>query len=279
MGVKDLLRRAARSRLAVIGGTVVATLALMGLLADYVAPHNPYQQNLSHRLAPPTAEYLLGTDWAGRDTLSRLIHGTRITFAISLSMVTLAGVVGVFLGIVGGYYGGIVDSLVVAVADVFFAFPSLVLALAIASLLGVSTRNLVFALAVIYTPIVTRITRGAVLATKNQDYVEAAIALGSSTPHILWRHILPNIVAPVTVQLTIGFSWTILAEAGLTYLGFGAQPPDASWGMVLNEGRSNVLISPWPSLFAGMFIGVAALGFNFLGDGLRDVLDPSLRHV
>jgi ABC-type dipeptide/oligopeptide/nickel transport system permease subunit len=182
------------------------------------------------------------------------------------------------LGLLAGYFGGWVDAVIVAISDVIFAFPSLALALTISVLLGASTQNLILALAILYTPRMARITRGAVLSIKERDYAEAAVAVGCPTRRILLRHILPNVAAPVLVQLTIGFSWCVLAEAGLTYLGFGAQPPDASWGMVLNEGRRTLILSAWPSIFAGLFIAVAVLGFNFLGDGLRDILDPTLRH-
>jgi peptide/nickel transport system permease protein len=154
----------------------------------------------------------------------------------------------------------------------------LILALVIAVLLGVSTRNLIIALAILYTPTMTRITRGVVLTIKGRLYVDAAIVVGCSTVRVLFRHVLPNVIAPILVQLTVGFAWCILSEAGLTYLGFGAQPPDASWGMVLSEGRSTFVVAPWPSIWAGVFIGFAVLGFNFLGDGLRDILDPTLRH-
>lgn len=278
MSIQEFWRRASRDRLFLVGAALVLLLALAGVFADVVSPYDPYEQHLDERLVPPNSKFLMGTDWAGRDSLSRLIYGTRITLAIAASVVALAGAAGILLGLLAGYLGGVPDALVVALADLIFSFPSLALALAIAVLLGVSTRNLVVALAILYTPTMTRITRGAVLSVKERVYAEAARAVGCSTPRILLRHILPNVMAPVIVQLTVGFSWCILSEAGLTYLGFGAQPPDASWGMVLSEGRPTFLMAPWPSFWAGLFIAVAVLGFNFLGDGLRDILDPTLRH-
>jgi len=277
MRLRDFWRRACREKLLLVGGLLVATLAFAGLSAELVSPYKPNEQHLNRRLEAPSSTFLLGTDWAGRDVLSRLVHGTSITLTIAVSVVALAGAAGVLLGLLGGYFGGVLDAVVVAVTNVVFSFPSLILALAIATLLGVSTQNLILALAILYTPTMARITRASVLAVREQSYTEAAHAVGCSTPRILFRYILPNVAAPIIVQLTVGFSWCILTEAGLTYLGFGAQPPDASWGMVLSEGRSTFLFLPYPSLFAGLFIGIAVLGFNFLGDGLRDILDPTLR--
>lgn len=278
MSLREFWKRASTDKLFVVGGIIVLILAFVAVFADVLAPYDPYETRVSDRLAPPGAEFLLGTDWAGRDLLSRLIVGTRITLVIAFSVVTLAGLSGIAVGLLAGYLGGPVDAVITGITDILFAFPSLALALAIAVLLGVSTENLILALAIIYAPTMVRITRGAVLAVREQVYVEAAMLVGCSIPRILSRHILPNVIAPAIVQLTVGFSWCILAEAGLTYLGFGAQPPDASWGMVLNQGRSTIWISIWSSLFAGIFIGIAVLGFNFLGDGLRDILDPTLRH-
>jgi len=274
---KEFFRRATRHRLFMVGGVMVILLALTSILAGVLAPYDPYEQHHSERLSPPSTKFLLGSDWAGRDSLSRLIFGTRITLTIATSAVALAGSMGIALGLVSGYFGGPIDSLVSAATNMLFAFPSLVLALAIVALLGVSTRNLILALALIYIPIMARITRGAVLSVRELPYTEAAVSIGCSSRRILLRHVLPNVMAPIIVQLTIGFSWCVLAEAGLTYLGFGAQPPDASWGMILNEGRDTVILSPWSSVFGGLFIGFAVLGFNFLGDGLRDILDPTLR--
>jgi peptide/nickel transport system permease protein len=274
----DFWRRVRRDRMLVVGGIVVVIMALLAILAPVIAPHDPYEQYTTKRLLPPGREFLLGTDWAGRDLLSRLIYGARITLTISFAVVVLAGAAGVLVGLLAGYLGGAVDAVVTSVVDMLFSFPALALAMAIAVLLGVSTQNLILALAIIYSPIMVRVTRGAVLSVKEKDYVTSAIAAGCSMPRILFRYLLPNVMAPVLVQLTLGFSWTVLSEAGLTYLGFGAQAPDASWGMVLNEGRSTLMLSPWASIWAGVFIAVAVLGFNFMGDGLRDVLDPTLRN-
>jgi len=261
-----------------VGAGLVLLLALLAVGADVIAPHDPYEQYVTERLLPPGRDFLLGTDWAGRDLLSRLIFGARITLSIAFAVVALAGSAGVLVGLLAGYIGGALDSAIAGVVDMLFAFPALALAMAIAVLLGVSTRNLILALAIIYAPTMVRVTRGAVLAVREQEYVNAALAAGCTTSRVLFRYILPNVMAPVLVQLTLGFSWTVLSEAGLTYLGFGAQAPDASWGMVLNEGRSTLMLSPWASLWAGIFIAVSVLGFNFLGDGLRDVLDPTLRN-
>ncbi|MCJ7624167.1 MAG: ABC transporter permease, partial [Anaerolineaceae bacterium] len=239
---------------------------------------SPFEQHLTDRLQSPSTNYLLGTDWAGRDTLSRLIFGSQITLKISFSTVFLSGICGISLGLLAGYFGGFTDTVITAFTNLIFSFPSLILALTISVLLGPSTSNMIVVLSILYTPNMIRMTRGATFSVKEQEYVIAARATGCSVFHIMLRHILPNLIAPVLVQLTIGFSWCILAEAALTYLGFGAQPPDASWGAILNEGRPTIWVSAWPSIFAGVFIGIAVLGFNFTGDGLRDILDPTQRH-
>jgi peptide/nickel transport system permease protein len=197
---------------------------------------------------------------------------------ISFSVVALSGLVGVTLGLLAGYFGGAADMVITALTNTIFAFPALVLALAIAVLLGPSTPNLILVLAILYAPNIIRITRGTVLGLREQVYIDAAVVVGSPSGRILLRHILPNAMPTALVQLTLGFSFAILSETSLTYLGFGAQPPDATWGTILNEGRVTIWESAWPSLFAGVFIGLAVLGFNFLGDGMRDILDPTLRH-
>ena len=277
MSLQLLWLQVSRDKLLIMGSILVLALVLTGVFAGFIAPYSPTALHVQDRLEPPSSRYLLGTDWGGRDTLSRLIFGTRITLEISFAVVFLAGLCGISLGLFAGYFGPPVDTAVTALTNLIFAFPSLVLALTISVLLGPSTTTLVLVLSILYAPNMIRMTRGAALSIKEQEYVKAALVVGVPTGEILFRYILPNVIGPVLVQLTIGFSWCILSEAGLTFLGFGVQPPDASWGTILNEGRSTIYASAWPSIFAGIVIGIAVLGFNLLGDGLRDILDPTQR--
>lgn len=278
MSLLEFWRRASRDKLFMIGLVLVLAVTICAVFAGLLSPYDPYEQHLTDRLLSPNKTYLMGTDWAGRDSLSRLLYGSRITLNIAFSSVALGVLLGVLMGLCGGFFGGAVDTVLNAIINVIFAFPSLVLALAISVLLGPSTSNLILVLGILYAPIVARIARGSTLSVKEEDYILAAEALGCPTDRILFRHLLPNLIGPILVQITIGFSWCILSESSLTYLGFGAQPPDASWGSMLNEGRPTIWVSAWPSVFAGAFISVAVLGFNFLGDGLRDIMDPTLRH-
>jgi ABC-type dipeptide/oligopeptide/nickel transport system permease subunit len=277
MSLQMFWQRASRDKLLVLGGLLVLVLVITGVFSKSLAPYDPHALHTQDRLQAPSVKYLLGTDWAGRDTFSRLIDGTGITLRISFAVVVLAGLSGVTLGLLAGYFGPPLDTAITALTNLIFAFPSLILALTISVLLGPSTSNLILVLSILYAPNLIRMTRAATLSVKEQEYIKAAETVGVPTGEILLRHVLPNLIGPVLVQLTIGFSWCILSEASLTFLGFGAQPPDASWGTILNEGRPTIWVSAWPSIFAGIFIGVAVLGFNFLGDGLRDILDPTQR--
>ena len=270
-------RRLAANRL-VLGGLVLCLLlVLVALLADVIAPYDPVALNVRHRQEAPSAQYLFGTDRLGRDILSRVIHGTRSSLRVAVTSVTVALLAGGLLGLVGGYFGGLVDLAIGRVLDVFFSFPVLLLAIAIAAMLGPGLGNAALAIAIVYTPLFARVVRGPVISERHREYVEAARVLGASHPRIVARHVLPNVVSPMIVQASASFSHAILIEAALSYIGLGTQPPTPSWGTMLSEGRTFLETAPWMSIFPGAAIASAVLAFNLLGDGLRDALDPTLR--
>ncbi len=270
----DLVRGLMRNKLTVVGVVVIAMFVLATLLAPVIAPHDPLSQDIRNRLAPLSRVHLLGADELGRDTLSRLIYGARISLLTSIFVVGITMIVGVILGSISGYYGGMLDSIIMRITDVVLAFPGIILALAIAGMLGPGLFNVMVALAITGWPGYCRVMRGQVLSIKEKDFVEAERAVGVSNLAIMFRHILPNAVAPIVVMATLGMGGIILAAAGLSFLGLGAQPPVPEWGSMLNAGRGFILVNPWLSIFPGIAIMLVVLGFNFLGDGLRDVLDP-----
>lgn len=247
------------------------------LFATTLAPYSPIAQHPADRLQPPTQRYLLGTDEFGRDILSRLIHGATNSLLVAGMAVTTATLLGAFLGIVAGYPGGLSDQIIMRLVDLLFAFPAILLALAIAVALGPGIRNTIIAIAVVYTPIFARVTRAAILTIKELEFIEAAHSIGTQHHYIVLRHILPNAVAPLLVQISLALSWAMLTEASLSFLGLGVIPPDPAWGSMLSESRVLMEIAPWMAFAPGFAIMVGVLGFNLLGDGLRDVLDPQRR--
>ena len=271
------IRRALRSSV-VLGGLVVAALIVAAaLLADLVAPAAPDEQNFELLEASPRPQAWLGTDRIGRDVLSRVIHGSRISLYVATVSIGSAMLVGGLLGLTAGYLGGRWDNLVSRVMDVFFSVPGLLLSVGIAAMRGPGVNSAVIAIAIVYTPIFARVMRGPVLAEREKEYVEAVRALGAGHAKVALRHVLPNVLSPFVVQGTVAFSQAILIEASLSYLGLSAQPPTPSWGNMLNEGRTHLETAPWISVFPGLAIMTAVLAFNLLGDGLRDVLDPRSR--
>jgi peptide/nickel transport system permease protein len=271
------LRRLLKNKSGILGLTIVLVFIALAVLADLVSPYPPREMHPDDRMQPPSSTYLLGTDGFGRDVLSRLIHGARVSLTVALLSVTAAGVLGCALGISSGYVGGRFDNLVMRVMDVFFAFPAILLALGIVAALGSGSKNAILAIALVYTPIFARVARGPVLATKEMEYVTAAHSVGVPSTRIVSRHVLPNISAPIIVQISLALSWAILTEAALSFLGLGTQPPQPSWGNMLSESRRLMELAPWTAIFPGLAIMFAVLGFNLLGDALRDVLDPRLR--
>ena len=256
---------------------LVASQVLLSLLAGVVAPYDPVVQAVESRLAPPSAEFLLGTDKLGRDVLSRIIHGYQSSLAIAFSAVLLALLVGGTLGIWAGFKGGAVDRIIMRLADVLFAFPIMLLAIGVIAILGTTAVSTMTAIAVVYAPIFARLMRGPTLVLRSADYVHAARSFGAGDIRIIVRHIMPNLASVILVQTSLSLSTAILLEASLSFLGIGAQPPSPSLGRMLSEGRDYMLIAPWACVFSGLAILLASLGFNLLGDGLRDKLDPRLR--
>jgi len=268
-----------RSTNAIIGGVIIVLFLLIALLAPLLAPHPPNALSLKDALTSPCREHILGTDEFGRSILSRIIFGARVSLNIALIASAVALGIGVPLGALAGYYGGWFDSIVQGLVDLTWAFPTILAALAIMFILGTGLHSVMIAVGVVYWAGYARITRGQFLALREEEYVQAARALGASNFRIIWRHLLPNSLAPLLVQLSLGMGQVILIEASLSFLGLGAQPPTPSWGSMLSNGRAYLLVAPWQTLFPGVAIMLVVLGFNLMGDGLRDALDPRLSHI
>jgi peptide/nickel transport system permease protein len=264
--------------LGLVGGLLIALLVLTALLAPALAPYDPLQIKSADRLQPPSLVYPLGTDDFGRDILSRLIYGARISMFIGLGAVAISTLLATIIGVISGYYGGRVDTILQRCIDTMMAFPGLVVLLTLMAMLGQGLGNVILALGVGGTAGNARIVRSAVLAIKESQYLEAARALGCRDWQIILRYVLPNIAAPIMVVATLGLGVAILAESSLSFLGFGVPPPTPSWGgMLSGSGRTYMLKAPWMAIFPGLAISLAVFGFNMLGDALRDLLDPKLR--
>jgi peptide/nickel transport system permease protein len=275
--VAAMLRRLARSKFALIGGTVVLIVIIAALFAPLLAPYDPRQQDFINLLQDPSPGHPLGTDELGRDTLSRIIYGARVSLMVGIIAVGISLFIGAALGLIAGYGRGLIDSVIMQAMDALLAFPALVLALAITAMLGPSLNNAMIAIGVTGIPAFARLVRGQVLSLRDLEYVQAARAIGAGHRQIVLRHILPNTMAPIIVQTSIAIPAAILAEAGLSFLGLGIQPPTPSWGAMLNVARGYIQTSPWLAIAPGGAIFVTVLAFNFLGDALRDTLDPRLR--
>src|SRR5436190_22444791 len=270
------LGAALRNRLVVFGASIVVAMVLLAAFAGVVTPYDPTEMKVADALKAPSAAHPFGTDRFGRDVLSRTIHGSRIALGVAISSIALAFVLGTLLGVIGGYAGGWPDLAIGRTMDVLFSFPTLILAIGIAAMLGPGLDNAALAIAVVYAPLFSRVARGPVIAERAKDYVSAALGLGAGSFRVVVRHILPNVVAPLIVQVSVSLAYAILTEAALSYLGLGTQPPAPSWGTMLNEGRTYLETAPWMSIFPGIAIMLAVFGFNLLGDGLRAALDPQL---
>ena len=266
-----------RNRAALAGLVIVATLVVVAVTADRLPVPSPLRMVPQDRMAGPSRTLPLGADTFGRDLLARLIHGARLSLEVAFTSVLAALAAGSALGLLAGYAGARVDQVLMRTMDVFFSFPAVLLALGIVAALGPRPGNVILAIAVVYTPIFARVVRAPVLSLKEREFVEASRALGASAARIVGRHILPNLASVLVVQTSIALSWAILTEASLSFLGLSAQPPAPSWGAMLNEGRQNLELAPHLALFPGLAIMLAVLGFNLLGDGLRDALDPRQR--
>ncbi len=272
-------QRMVRNRIGFAGFVLSLLVVFAALFAPALATHGPREQAVRDRFQGPSAQYLLGTDNFGRDIFSRVLYGFRTSIAVAFSAVGLASVVGSAAGLTAAYYGGWVDRLLMRSMDVLLAFPIILLAIAVLAVLGPGSVNTALAIGIVYLPIFARLARGPALTVLSWDYVAAARALGASGGRIMGRHVLPNVFAPLLVQLTLSLSTAILVEASLSFLGLGTQPPTPSLGLMLSESRDFMILSPWTSLFSGLAILMASLGFNLFGDGLRDIVDPALRGV
>jgi peptide/nickel transport system permease protein len=270
-------RRFRKHRLAVISLFFILFLALVAILAPWLMPY-PYQEiNVPNAFAPPSAEHWLGTDQLGRDVLSRLMWGTRISLYVGIAATVLGQFFGVVVGSVSGYYGGRVDTLLMRLTDFFLTLPTLPLLLVLSVILSASVEVVIIILAILGWMGAARLVRGVVLSLREQEFIEASHALGMSDTKIIVRHMIPNSMAPIIVNLTLGIGTTIIVEAGLSFLGFGVRPPIPSWGNMLNRVQDYVLMNPFLAIYPGLAIFLTVLAFNFMGDGLRDALDPRLK--
>ncbi|MCL4459887.1 MAG: ABC transporter permease [Chloroflexi bacterium] len=266
-----------RNSIGTAGGIVVLITVLVAILAPYIAPQDPNAMNIQCRLQPPSATFPLGTDSFGRDILVRLIYGARISLWVGILAVAIALTAGAWVGLIAGYYEGIIGMVLMRTMDVILSFPAILLALFVTAILGPNTTNAMLAIGIVFIPTFARLAQGSVLSEKRKEFVEAARTIGATDARIILFHIFPNVVTPLIVQATLSFSWAILTEAALSFLGLGTQPPTPSWGAMLSASRQFMLTAPWTAIFPGAAIMVTVLGFNLLGDTLRDILDPRLR--
>ena len=270
------VRRVLRTRGAGFGLVVTLLTIFLALTADVVSPYSPAVQDYTAILSNPTLEHPMGTDNLGRDNLSRIIHGTRVSIQAGLVSVGFATIVGTLMGLAAGYWRGWVDDLLMRLSDALWSFPGIVLALAIAAALGPGLGNAMIAIGIVYTPIFARLVRGQVLSVREREFVEAARTIGAGHARIMLRHILPNVTAPIVVQVSLSIAFAILSEATLSFLGLGVQPPEPSWGSMVSRGKDFLDRAPWLAFAPGGAILLAVMGFNFVGDAVRDALDPRL---
>jgi peptide/nickel transport system permease protein len=268
-----------RNPLVAGGILLVLFFVVVAALAGVLAPADPVAMKTASVLEGPSLAAPFGTDRFGRDVLSRAMYGTRASLFVSVGSIAIAATVGTLIGVLAGYFGGKLDNVLGRIMDVFFTFPSLILAIAISAALGLGIQNALLAIAITYWPVFGRLVRSTTLAERSKDYVQAARVVGASGLRVMRDHLLPNSLSPIIVQVTVAISQAIIIESSLSYLGLGTQPPTPSWGTMINEGRTFLDSAPWISVFPGVAMMGAVLGFNFLGDGLRDVLDPRSRFV
>jgi peptide/nickel transport system permease protein len=276
--LRRVIRVARRKPLGAFGGGIILLMLIMAIFAESIAPFHYNKTHVRDRLKPPSATYILGTDNLGRDIFSRIVYGARISMIVSLSSVCIGIVLATLVGTTSGYFGGAFDTVIQRLVDAWMAFPGLVVLLSIMAIVGAGLVNLTIALGVLVAAGTSRIIRSATLSVREHTYIEAARAVGASHGRILWHYILPNVMAPIIIAATVTLGFIILAEASLSFLGFGVPPPYPSWGLMLNgSGRVFMLRAPWMALWPGVAVSLAVFGFNMFGDALRDVLDPRLR--
>lgn len=276
---KSFLARVVRHRTMLTGVVLLGVVLLAALAGQFFTPYDPNKMDFLSTFKPPTAAHPLGTDNFGRDVLSRIMAGAWVSLRVALIAVSLAAVAGVTLGTVAGYYRGWIDEVIMRLMDILMAFPALLLAIAVMAILGRGVENAMIAIAIVYMPIFARITRSSILTVRQEEYLVAAQALGQSDLKTMLRHVLPNAMGPIIVQTSLSLAFAVLAESSLSFFGLGTQPPASSWGLMLSEGRSFILQAPWLGIFPGLAIMMTVLGFNLVGDGLRDLLDPRMRQL
>jgi len=274
---KDAWKRLRKNKLAMLGLGIVIVLILIAIFASFIAPYNPIERLKEESSLSPSRIHLFGTDLLGRDIFSRVIYGSRISIVVGVVAVGISVVIGLFLGALSGYFGNIPDAFIMRIADIFFAFPYILGAIAIMTVLGPGIVNIFIAIGILGWASFARILRGSILSIKNKEYIEAAKALGASNYRIITKHIFPNAFAPIIVYATMNIGTAIIVEAALSFLGLGVQPPTPAWGKMLSESLNYIDIAPWMMLFPGLAIVITVLGFVLLGDGLRDAFDPRLR--
>ncbi len=277
MRVRDAVLALVKSPSGAVGLAIVLTLVVVALLAPVIAPHDPLRMAAGPRLQPPSWDHWLGTDQFGRDVLSRIIHGARLTLMIGTIAVGISLSIGLLLGLVAGYASGWTERVLMRIVDVLFSFTEIVIALACLAILGVGLVNAMIAIGIASIPFYARVTHSIVLVEKNKPYFESAVAAGASHLRLLFVHLLPNVIPTLIVIATLGVSTAVLAAAGLSFLGLGAQPPQPEWGYMLSSSRDLISRAPWMMIFPGLAIAISVLGFNLLGDGIREVLDPRQR--
>lgn len=270
-------KRAFRNVGAVLGIALLVMVTLVGIFAPQISPYDPLAIDISQKFQPPSRQHFFGTDELGRDMFSRVVMGTRISFQVAGEVLMIAGTIGIFLGILAGYRGGIVDEIIMRAADIFLAFPSFLLAMAIVAALGASIQNAILAIAIAWWPRYARLLRGQVLAVKNMPFVDAARSIGAGDLRVMLWHVLPNCLAPLVVQFTTDAGAAILSTSALSFVQLGARPPMPEWGLMISQGRNFIVNYWWIPTFPGLAIAIAVGGFMFLGDGLRDLWDPQLR--
>jgi peptide/nickel transport system permease protein len=275
--MNEILSRIRKDKIGLIGFIGVILVFVLGLLAPFIAPYDPTEMHKQNLLEAPSQQFWLGTDEFGRDILSRVIHGAQVSLLVGLIAVGIGASLGFLFGLIAGYFQGWIDNMIMRIMDVLFAFPDILLALAIVAVLGPSLRNTMIAIGIVFTPVFTRTIRAAVISIKEMEFITSARSIGLRTTTIIFKHISPNILAPFLVQITLALSGAILTEAALSFLGLGIQPPDPSWGSMLNASRRYMEVAPWIAVFPALFIIFTIFCFNLLGDSLRDLLDPKLK--
>ncbi|WP_430790522.1 ABC transporter permease [Virgibacillus flavescens] len=275
--MKQFLKKLIQDKVGLLGAIGIALVILIALLAPLIAPYSPEQMFTKHAMESPSAQFIFGTDEFGRDIFSRIVYGAQVSLQVGLIAVGIGASLGLLFGLISGYFQGKVDQIIMRIMDVFFAFPDILLALAIVAVLGPSVTNTMIAIGIVFTPVFTRIVRGTVIGVNENEYITNAVAIGVSPIKIIFKHITPNIMAPFIVQVTLGLSGAILTEASLSFLGLGVQPPNPSWGVMLNSSRAYMEFAPWTILFPTVAIVFTIFCFNLFGDSLRDILDPKLK--